>query len=175
MRKLLIGAAVAGAAFAAMPAAAQYSGYDRGYGYESQRGGRTFDAELGRIAQRIRMLASQRRVSPREADRLLHEVGQIDRLSDRYRRNGVTPWEHRDLQQRLAQLRERSRFAMAGGGWNERRSDDGRWNADGANGGWDRDEYEDDERWDRDDDEDGDRWDRDDDEDGERWDDRPNA
>lgn len=176
MRKILIGAAVAAAAFAAMPAAAQYPGYERGYGnergygYESQHAGRTFSDELGRIAQRIRMLASQRRVSPREADRLLDEVGRLDRLSNRYRRDGVTQWEHRDLQQRLAQLRERSRFAMAGG-WNERRWDDGRWNADG------RYEGEDDDRWDRDDDEDDDRWDRDDedDDDGERWDDRPDA
>ena len=163
MRKLLLSAAAATAAFVAVPAAAQgvYDpNYGRGYGSGSQQYNRTFDSELQQIAYRVRTMADQRQVSPREADRVLYQVDQLDRLSDRYRRNGVTQWEHRDLQQRLANLRERTRFALAGGRWDSEQYNDGRWDGQQYN----------DDRWDNRDDDDG-RWDNDSEDNDDRWDD----
>lgn len=136
MRKLLISAALLSAAAIAAPASAQYQDYGRGYGYGyNNRGGQHIQRQLDQIVDRIRRAGDRGSISRREENRLLRFADQIDRLHDRYRRNGLTQWEHRDLQNRIQNLRQRFRFA---------RQDDRRWDRD------------DDDRWDRD-------YDRDDD------------
>lgn len=178
MRNFLVSAILVGAAaITAAPATAHV--YDRGYdqGRIHQPSGRTFASDLARIGTRVRALAGQGRLAPREADRLLYEVDRLGRLSERYRRDGVNRWEHRELQQRLAALRQRARFTLADGRWDaDGRGDDAyegeRWNASGEEDGrWDGDE--DNDRWD-DRDEDDNDWEGEDELD-ERWDndDRP--
>ena len=61
---------------------------------------------------------------------------QIDRLSHRYRRNGFTQWERRDLQNRVQNLRQQLRWERQ-----EDRRDDRRDR-------WDDDDRYDDDRWD---------------------------
>ena len=131
MRKLLISASLAIAAVVAVPAAAQNRGYDYNY-----RGGENIDRQLDNIAERIRRAEDRDRISDREADRLLRRVEQIDRLSHRYRRNGFTQWERRDLQNRVQNLRQQLRWERQ-----EDRRDDRRDR-------WDDDDRHDDDRWD---------------------------
>lgn len=104
MRKFLISAMLVGAtAITAAPASAQYG---RG-GYRSDDG---IDQQIRQIEQRIRQAAQNRTVSRREADRLLRQADQIDRLEDRYSRNGLTGYELRDLRNRVQNLRQQLRF-----------------------------------------------------------------
>ena len=131
MRKLLISASLAIAAVAAVPAVAQNRGHDYNY-----RGGENIDRQLDNIAERIRRAEDRNRISDREADRLLRRVGQIDRLSHRYRRNGFTQWERRDLHNRVQNLRQQLRWERQEDRHDDRRD---RWNDD--------DRYDDD-RWD---------------------------
>jgi hypothetical protein len=133
MRKILISALLIGAtAISAAPAAAQYGrgdrgaydqrgGYDRG-GYRSDDG---IDQQIRQIEQRIRMAMQNRTISRSEADRLLREASMIDRLEDRYSRNGLTGGELRDLRQRVQNLRQQLRFERQDDRYDGRR--DRRW------------------------------------------------
>jgi opacity protein-like surface antigen len=117
MRKLLISALLLGAATAATPAAAQYSqrGYDynqRGYGYDDRtyRDDDRIDQQIAEIRDRIRRAADRRQITRREAERLLYQADQIDRLEDRYSRDGLSRWELQDLRSRVQDLRQQLRF-----------------------------------------------------------------
>jgi len=109
MRKFLISALLIGAtAVTAAPASAQYG---RG-GYRSDDG---IDQQIRQIEQRVRMARDNRTISRGEADRLLRQADQIDRLEDRYSRNGLTAYELRDLRQRVQNLRQQLRFERQDG------------------------------------------------------------
>jgi hypothetical protein len=125
MRKFLISAALISAtAFTAMPAAAQYN---RGYGYGYNQG-QNIQQQLDRLVERIRRAEDRDIISEREEDRLLRQADRIDRLFHRYRRNGLTQWEHRDLQQRIQHLRQELRFERREERWDDRRDRrDDRW------------------------------------------------
>ena len=101
MRKLLVSALVL--ASLATPAAAQNRG-----GYESGRNRFAgIERQLDQIEQQIDRLRDRRLISSNEAQRLARQAEQIDRLHDRYRRNGLSEREHHELQQRLSDLRQR--------------------------------------------------------------------
>jgi hypothetical protein len=121
-----------GAAAVSVPASAQSWGGDRGYGqsdrgygygYGQGRGYRSddrIDHQLRQIEQRIHHARQQRMISRSEADRLLRHADQLDRLEDRYSRNGLTRWEVQDLRQRLQGLRQQLRFERQDGRWDNR-------------------------------------------------------
>lgn len=140
MRKFLIASTliISAAAFAA-PASAQYYPDNR-YGY---RGGGGIDRQLQHIEDRIRRAADRGRITRREEYRLLRLAERIDRLEDRYSRNGLTQWEYRDLQNRVHHLRQQLRFERHDGRWDDRRD---RWD-DRRGDRWD-DRRDDDDRWD---------------------------
>lgn len=121
MRKFLISAALLSAAAVTAPAAAQYRDYDRGSDY---RGGQSIERQLDQIEDRIRRAEDRDRISRGEANRLLRQADQIDRLYDRYRRNGLTRWEHQDLQNRIHNLRQRLQFERRDNRYDDRRD---RW------------------------------------------------
>ena len=125
MRKFLISAMILSSFAAAAPAAAQYGGggYDRGYDRDNSRGYRDdarIDQQIRQIEHRIRRAAENRTISGREANRLLRQADQIDRLEDRYSRNGLTRWEVQDLRQRVQNLRQQLR-------WERNDGDNRRW------------------------------------------------
>ena len=101
MRKLLIVALLVSGAAAAAPANAQSSRY---------QGGHHIQRELDQIVQRIHRAEDRDIISKREEDRLLREARFIDRLYDRYRRNGLNRREGQELQNRLQTLRQHLRF-----------------------------------------------------------------
>jgi TolA-binding protein len=121
MRKFLISAALLSAAAVTAPAAAQYRDYDRGSDY---RGGQGVERQLDQITDRIRRAEDRDRISRSEANRLLRQAEQIDRLYDRYRRNGINQREHYDLQNRIQNLRQRLQFERREDRYDDRRD---RW------------------------------------------------
>ena len=131
MRKILISAALISAAAVAAPASAQYyqndynRGYGQGYGY-NQNYGRNIDQQINQIQQRIERAARNGRISRSEANRLFRQAEQIDRLYDRYRRNGLSQYEARDLQNRIQYLRQNLRFERQ----EDRYDRDGRYDRD---------------------------------------------
>lgn len=127
MRKFLISAMLLSTVAAATPAAAQYN---RGYGHQGQN----IERQLDQIERRIDMLRDRRLISNNEAFRLSRQAEQIDRLHDRYRRNGLTQREHWDLQNRIQNLRQHLRAERREGRddrrddrWDDRRDRDDRW------------------------------------------------
>jgi hypothetical protein len=126
MRKILISAALISAASMAAPAAAQYGDYNRGndrnYGYDQ---GRNIEHEIDQIKQRIDRAARRGTISRSEANRLFRRADQLDRLADRYRRNGLSPREHDELQRRVQDLRQQLRFERRDD-WRDDRRDDRR-------------------------------------------------
>lgn len=108
MRKFVISAALIAAATVAAPASAQSYRYHGGQ----------IERQVDQIENRIHRAAERRVISKREASRLLGQANQIDRLADRYGRDGINSREHRDLQNRLAQLQQQLRW--------ERQDRDGR-------------------------------------------------
>lgn len=119
MRKLIISAILVSTIAVAAPAAAQQRGYNQErYGQNDNRGqqrgyaqqGMGIERELDQIEQRIDRAVDRRTISRSEGQRLTRQAEQIDRLHDRYRRNGLTQQEHSDLQNRLQNLRQQLRF-----------------------------------------------------------------
>jgi len=101
MRKFLISAiALSAVALSAAPATAQYRG-------GNNNGGAGIERQIDQIEQQIDRLRDRRLISNAEAMRLSRQAEQIDRLHDRYRRNGLSQSEHRDLTQRIQNLRQR--------------------------------------------------------------------
>jgi TolA-binding protein len=140
MRKILISALLVGATtLVSVPASAQYrSDYHRGYRSDDR-----IDHQIRQIEDRIRQARQNRRISRGEADRLLRQADYIDRLEDRYSRNGLSRWEIQDLRQRVQNLRQQLRWdrhdGRGGRDWDDRRDRD--WD-DRRDRDWDdRDHY----------------------------------
>jgi hypothetical protein len=128
MRKILISAALASVALtAAAPASAQYYPNNRNYpnypnnNYGSNYGGGNVDQQLDQITERIRRAQARGMISRGEAARLLRQADQIDRLYDRYRRDGLSRYEVSDIQRRIQYLRQQLRFQRQDGRWEDRR------------------------------------------------------
>ena len=122
MRKFLISAVLLTSFAAAAPAAAQYypnRGYGNGYGQAQG-----IERQLDQIKRQIDNLRDRRLISNNEAFRLSRQAEQIDRLHDRYRRNGLSQREHWDLQNRIQDLRQHLRSERREG--REDRRDDRR-------------------------------------------------
>ena len=115
MRKFLISAVLVSTVAAAAPAAAQNH---RGYGHQGQN----IERQLDQIERQIDQLRDRRLITVKEARRLVHHAEMIDRLHDRYRRNGVSQREHRDLQNRIQDLRQNVRAERQEGRWERRGS-----------------------------------------------------
>ncbi|QPQ55991.1 hypothetical protein IC614_05275 [Allosphingosinicella flava] len=108
MRKVLLSLVAVSTLAVAAPASAQHYSH-RGSGIERQ---------LDEIANRIERAEQRRAISRREAASLLRRADQIDRLHDRYARNGLDRREMAQLQRQIHDLRQDLRF--------ERRDRDGR-------------------------------------------------
>lgn len=110
MKKILISIAAASAlAAAALPAAAQSydRGYDRGHDRVSEHGVVRGDDLMFRINRAER----NHQISRREAHRLREQVRLTERLSWRYRADGVmTRWERADLDRRFDSIRVQLRY-----------------------------------------------------------------
>lgn len=104
MRNILAIAAAASALATAAPAAAWYGGRHFGAQHELSNSVNQHQAE---IRQRIRFELRRGFLSPREADRLLVALRATQRLETRYRRNGLSFAEARDLHRRLDRLERR--------------------------------------------------------------------
>ena len=153
MRKVLISLALAGSALvAATPATAQYysypgSGYNSGYGYNNYGGVREMRARIDGLQRQIDVLASRRQIRAESANHLMEETRMLEWRLRSSARNGLDPYEVRDVRQRLAVIEQRVRYAASNGygyrnsGWNGRydadRDRDGR--DDRYEGGWRRD------------------------------------
>lgn len=116
MKKLMISLALASSALlAAAPAAAQWHNPGSIYG------------QLERLEFRIDRAAERGALTRPEIRQLRYQVNDIKRVAYRYGRDGVQPWEHRDLERRLDRLRydlQRQRFDDDRRDW--RRFDDDR-------------------------------------------------
>jgi Spy/CpxP family protein refolding chaperone len=111
MRKFLIPALLISAVAVSAPAAAQHrGGYDPRPGYGQHHGGGGIERQIDQLEQRIDRLRDRRLISNREAQRLMRQAEDIDRLHDRYRRNGLSRYEHDDLMQRIQYLRQNIRY-----------------------------------------------------------------
>jgi hypothetical protein len=110
MRKFLISAVALSAIAASAPAAAQYGRYDQrpayGHGYGH---GSDIIAQLRQIDQRIAQSFQRGRITRNEARRLSNEALRIENRFRDYRRGGLSPREHHELQLRIRELREEFR------------------------------------------------------------------
>ena len=154
MRKFIIGLVIASTAALSVPAAAQYRNANPynyppshplhpnnqgrqqgGYGYNE---GQTqqIAQRIDRLGQRIDNLSQRGAISRGEANRLSRELEQVDRLYDRYARNGLTQNESYDLQRRLQNVQQQLREDRQDGrnyDNNGRYDDDRRYDDRGAN------------------------------------------
>lgn len=92
-------------------------GYNGGWNGGWNGGG--LNGDQARLAQRIDRAAYNGRISRREAQNLRFQLEEYQRLEWRYRRDGLSNWERRDLQNRLDRIAYNLR--------DERRDRDGRW------------------------------------------------
>ncbi|MFC5346016.1 hypothetical protein ACETK8_04975 [Brevundimonas staleyi] len=92
-------------------------GYNGGYNGGWNGGG--LNGDQARLAQRIERAAYNGRISRREAQNLRYQLEEYQRVEWRYRRDGLSNWERRDLQQRLDRIERNLR--------DDRRDRDGRW------------------------------------------------
>jgi TolA-binding protein len=126
MRKFVIPIVAAASALAvATPAAAQwrppvynYQPYNYGRGFEGHRFGRDMMARVQRLRNDIRDLQNRRILSPREAQSLEYQAGNVQYRIYRASRNGIQPGEARRLENQIRNLEYRiSREATD---WNNR-------------------------------------------------------
>jgi hypothetical protein len=123
-KKALLSLLAASAVAIATPTLAQdYGrGHDRGGGYgQNHNGGWNgggLNGDQARLAQRIDRAAYSGRISRREAQSLRNQLDEYQRLEWRYRRDGLSHRERRDLQGRLDRIERNLR--------EERRDRDGR-------------------------------------------------
>jgi hypothetical protein len=128
MRKVLISLAAAGAALAiATPAAAQYfpqpqpygqpygygAPYGNAYGYNNYGQVRALQVRLNQIERQINQLDRRDRIRDRTADRLRNEANSIERRLRHAARDGMNPYEARDIQVRIARLEQRVQYSLA--------------------------------------------------------------
>jgi len=149
MRKIVLSIAAAVAALiAASPAAAQYypqpqpygynNGYGNGYnnGYNGYGNGfqgnwgqvRALQARIDNVERQINRLDRRDRIGGRSADRLRDEANRIEDRLHRSARNGLNPYEMREIQVRIARLEQRVQYSLANGyGGNGYGNRDDRW------------------------------------------------
>jgi hypothetical protein len=101
MRKLILPVLVLATGLTAVPAAAQSFGY---------RQSQDLRRQLHQIVDRIHRAEDRDMISQREENRLMRQANYVDRLFYRYQRNGLSNWEHRDLRNRIQNLRQQLRF-----------------------------------------------------------------
>ena len=128
-KKALLSLLAASAVAIATPTLAQDYGRghgDRGGGYGQDHGGYNggwngggLNGDQARLSQRIDRAAYSGRISRREAQNLRYQLEEYQRVEWRYRRDGLSNWERRDLQGRLDRIERNLR--------EERRDRDGRW------------------------------------------------
>ena len=111
MRKIMLSLALASTAFAAIPAAAQSWRLQSSVRQQIQ-------TDINQLDNRIQRAAQRRTISPREATGLQRQAIRLQRLYNRYSRNGLTRAEVADLETQVNSLRQRLRL--------ERRDWDGR-------------------------------------------------
>jgi hypothetical protein len=104
MKKLVASLLAISALAAAVPAGAQAyaGGYGRAEYGRGDYGRRTYHPE---IQQRIDQGVRSGKLTRREADRLYGELRELDRLEARYRYDGLSRWERRDLEARTQRLK----------------------------------------------------------------------
>jgi hypothetical protein len=166
MRKVLISLAAAGAALAiATPAAAQYypgqygAPYGNAYGYNNNWGQvRSLQVRINAVERQINVLDRRDRIRDRSADRLRDEANSIERRLRHAARDGLNPYEARDIQVRIARLEQRVQYSLARGYGRNGYNNGYGYNGYGNNGGYsDRDRdgrddrYENDRGYDHDD------------------------
>jgi hypothetical protein len=76
----------------------------------AQTWGENLDGRKANIARRIEMGETTGALTTPEAIRLRAQFRQVLRLEATYRRGGLSPWEHTDLQRRLDRLSAAIRF-----------------------------------------------------------------
>lgn len=138
MRKIVLSIAAAGAALAAAsPAAAQYYPQPQpyGYGYGNGFGGRfgearELHARIDRIEQQIGWLESNGRLGDWRANGLRREAHELERRLGWEARDGLNPYEARDIQFRISRLEQQVRYSASygyGRNGDDRRDRDDRW------------------------------------------------
>ena len=122
MRKFVLSVAAAGAAvIAATPAAAQYypgqpAPYGNAYGYQNNWGQvRALQVRIDNVERQINRLDRRDRIGDRSADRLRHDANRIEDRLRRSMRNGLNPYEARDIDYRISRLEQQVRYALANG------------------------------------------------------------
>ena len=117
-KKALLSLLAASAVAIATPTLAQDYGRHHGGGYNGGWNGGGLNGEQARLSQRIDRAAYNGRISRREAQSLRYQLEEYQRVEWRYRRDGLSNWERRDLQNRLDRIERNLR--------DERRDRDGR-------------------------------------------------
>lgn len=114
MRTVLISLAAAASALAvASPASAQWAPAPQHYGYGAPAYGygmghvRALQARIDGIQRQIRFLDRRNILSNREARRLREQSRNIEHRLLHASRYGLTPWEARDIENRIARLEYR--------------------------------------------------------------------
>lgn len=123
MRKFLISATLLASSLAiAAPAAAQWAQPNYGYGYNHNYGSvRSLQVRLNNIERQINRLDSRNILSEREADRLRYQANMIERQIRQLSRNGLNPYERRNIEVRIARLEQNVRYqANDGNRWGSR-------------------------------------------------------
>lgn len=121
MRKFVIALAAAGSALvAAAPASAQYAPqpYGNAYGYRNGNFGqvRALQARIDAVERQIRFLDRRNVVRDDRADRFRAEANQIEHRLHRAARNGLSRYEAREINNRIARLEQRVQYSVARNG-----------------------------------------------------------
>jgi len=168
MKKVVLALVTAGSALAfATPAAAQYypappaygAPYGNAYGYNNNWGQvRSLQVRINAVERQINVLDRRDRIRDRSADRLRDEANSIERRLRHAARDGLNPYEARDIQVRIARLEQRVQYSLARGYGRNGYNNGYGYNGYGNNGGYsDRDRdgrddrYENDRGYDHDD------------------------
>jgi hypothetical protein len=123
MRKIVLSLAAAGAALAvASPAAAQYypqpqpAPYGYGNGFHGNFGdARALQMRIDNIERQIRHMDRRDGIGDRRADRLLNEAQRLEQRLRWQARDGLNPWEAREVRARVDQLEQQVRQSFAYG------------------------------------------------------------
>jgi len=127
-RKALLSLLAASAVAIATPTLAQsYGGghgggrLDGGYGHNDNGGwnGGGLNGDQARLSQRIDRAAYSGRISRREARDLRWQLSDYQRVEWQYRRDGLSRWERRDLEDRLDRIGRALRDDRRDGGWRD--------------------------------------------------------
>ena len=123
MKRIALSVLAAATVVAAIPAAASAQPsarhYDNGPGRHQERPWQTINQRQAELDRRIDIGVRTGRISRREAQNLRYQLEEYQRVEWRYRRDGLSNWERRDLQGRLDRIERNLR--------EERRDRDGRW------------------------------------------------